>query len=137
MINRYSQMLKDLINAEYYPSIELVVRRVIEQADEDHNRLEKQWGSRFYKFLPSYEGSTPLLVPVTQQSVSYDYDVADLNDGEVGTYFFLEDDGKLYPVTLGKDQTPINSDEENPFYYAAADLIANGKVVGQVIYTDH
>ncbi|WP_176317638.1 hypothetical protein [Burkholderia vietnamiensis] len=45
-------------------------------------------------------------------------------------------DGEMYPVTLGK-QMRINSYEEHPFHYASADMIANGKVVGHVIYTDH
>jgi hypothetical protein len=67
--------------------------------------------------------------------VSRAYDLQDC-DEDVPEFFYCDEDGQLYPVTVGQ-QSRCNTDVEAPFLYAASDIVANGKVVGQVIYTDH
>jgi hypothetical protein len=39
-------------------------------------------------------------------------------------------------VRIGS-QTPINTDQENPFRYASSPLLAGNKQVGTITWTDH
>jgi len=76
------------------------------------------------------------LWPCTEGYISRCYDLQDLDNEPLPEFLYNDDDGKLYPVTVGR-QDRINTDEECPFVYAASDIVANGKVVGHVVYTDH
>ena len=71
-----------------------------------------------------------------EAAISSAFDLQDCHDGPVSDFFYCDVDGQLHAVALGK-QTPMNTEEECPFHYASAALIANGQVVGHVTYTDH
>jgi hypothetical protein len=45
-------------------------------------------------------------------------------------------DGELVKITVGKSHE-INTDEERPFRYAAAPIMAGTRRVGTAAYTDH
>lgn len=92
------------------------------------------WESRFFVRRVLENGSKKLW-PTTAGHVSRAYDLQDCDEG-VPEFFYCDEDGQLYPVTVGQ-QSRCNTEDESPFVYAASDIVANGKVVGQVIYTDH
>ncbi|MGC0153587.1 hypothetical protein ACPRNU_14080 [Chromobacterium vaccinii] len=110
--------------------------------DEAFNTVHRQaaeveawWNSRFFERRILDDGSKKLW-PTTERQISGAYDMADCNDGPIPEFLYCDVDGVLYPVTIGKSDR-INADEEFPFVYAASDMVANGKVVGHVMYTDH
>lgn len=105
---------------------------VIRQQSDEINSL---WASRFFERRVLDDGSKKLW-PTTEARISRSHDLSDCEDGPAPEFLYCDVDGELYPVTVGK-QGRMNSDEETPFHYASADMIANGKVVGHVIYTDH
>ena len=96
--------------------------------------LEAWWNSRFYEVRVLDDGSKKMW-PTTMQSISRAYDLQDCEPG-IPEFRYCDVNGQLYPVTVGT-QERINTDEEAPFVFAASDLLANGKVVGSVSYTDH
>lgn len=93
------------------------------------------WNSRFFE-RRVLDNGTKKLWPTTERSISSAYDLADCNDGPFPVFLYCDEDGELYPVTVGKGER-INTDEEFPVNYSASDMVANGKVVGTVMYTDH
>lgn len=101
--------------------------------------LDAMWMSRFFERRVLEDG-TKKLWPTTEQRVSSAYDLADCDNEPISQFLYCDDDGELYPVTVGK-QSRLSGDpdgpDEIPFNYAAADMVANGKVVGTVSYTDH
>jgi hypothetical protein len=115
------------IEAAYNAACELV-----RQQTSETNAL---WASRFFERRVLDDG-TKKLWPTTENTISRAYDLSDQDDGGIPEFLYCDSDGELYPVTIGQ-QEQMNSDQENPFHYAAADMIANGKVVGHVVYTDH
>lgn len=96
--------------------------------------VDEWWNSRFF-VLRVLENGSKKLWPTTEGHVSRAYDLQDC-DEEVPEFFYCDEDGKLYPVTVGQ-QSRCNTDVESPCVYAASDIVANGKVVGHVMYTDH
>ena len=92
------------------------------------------WESRFFERRVLENGSKKLWL-TTAGHVSRAYDLQDC-DEDVPEFFYCDEDGQLYPVTVGQ-QSRCNTEDVSPFVYAASDIVANGKVVGQVIYTDH
>lgn len=109
-------------------------KKVREQAAE-FNRL---WASRFMEVRTLQDGSKKLW-PVTEESVGRAFDLQDL-DNETPQFMYGDTDGQLYPVTIGKQhrhQPDPDGPDLAPFVYASSALIANGKVVGTVLYTDH
>jgi hypothetical protein len=97
--------------------------------------VDAWWQSRFFVRRVLENGSKKLW-PTTEGHVSRSYDLKDLDDEPLPEFLYCDDDGVLYPVTVGK-QERMNTDEESPFVFAASDMVANGKVVGHVMYTDH
>jgi len=95
--------------------------------------------SRFFERQIQEDGSMKL-GPTTESAISYAYDVQDLGVQPLHEYLYCDVDGQLYPLTVGAkefhDIDPDGSDPA-PVIYASADMIANGKVVGHVSYTDH
>lgn len=79
----------------------------------------------------------PYVKKVTESNISNAVDMSDCEDDEFSrSWFYLGDGGVLHPVTIGKQQR-FDTDEENPFYFAGSAIVANGKQVGEVVYTDH
>ncbi|MGP3508646.1 hypothetical protein [Paracidovorax citrulli] len=100
------------------------------QADE----VDSWWNSRFFE-RRVLDGGAKKLWPTTEARISRAYDLQDC-EPEVPEFLFCDEDGELYPLTIGP-QSRINTEEESPFVYAASAIVANGKVVGHVMYTDH
>jgi hypothetical protein len=92
--------------------------------------------SRFLRISQSEEG--PSLHKATQRSISEHYDMADCRNGEGDDerFLYLDDDDNLYPIVIGKLER-INTDQEYPLHYGASDILAHGKTVGSITYTDH
>lgn len=101
------------------------------QAEE----VEAWWQSRFYERRVLANGVKKIW-PTTEGHISRAYDLQDVDGEPVPEFLYCDDDGELYPVSVGRRQQ-MNSDEEAPFVFAASDMVANGKVVGHVLYTDH
>jgi len=101
--------------------------------------LEGLWNSRFFE-RRVLEGGAKKLWPCTEETVSRSHDLQDLDGAPLPEFFYCDDDGELYPVTVGKS-TPSGADPEGPgevpFVYASSAMVANGKVVGHVLHTDH
>jgi hypothetical protein len=97
------------------------------------------WSSRFFERRIQDDGSKKLC-PVTEKRVSQAYDEQDLDGLPIPEFLYCDVDGQLYPVTVGAQNRhgpDPDGPDETPFIYASADMIANGKVVGHVSYTDH
>jgi hypothetical protein len=103
--------------------------------------LERQFSesvsSRFIE-ISRFEPDSEICVrKITEEQISRATDMADCDDpGVMRQWLYVDDDGTLHPVTIG-NQERINRDEDCPFRYAASDIVANGKCVGTVTYTDH
>lgn len=123
------------------------IRRVLEQRglqaafDEACSTVQRHaaevdawWNSRFFE-RRVLDGGNKKLWPTTEAQISRAYDLRDC-EPEVPEYLYCDEDGELYPVTIGP-QSRLDTDEEVPFVYAVSAIVANGKVVGHVMYTDH
>jgi hypothetical protein len=99
--------------------------------------------SRFIAISRDSEG-TPIIRKVTEDHISTAIDMADCYEDE-SQYFYLDDDGKLYPVSFGGVDRHVSAGELDEFYAENPTIIfsrsgamrANGKTVGYVQYTDH
>ncbi len=110
-------------------------RKVREQAAE----INRLWDSRFVEVRCLQDGSKKIW-PVTEETVSRSIDQEDLAGEPAPQFMYCDVDGQLYPVTVGEQNRhgpDPDGPDETPFIYASANLIANGKVVGTVQYTDH
>lgn len=109
---------------------------------EKEAELNALWDSRFMQLRTLGDGRKKLW-PVTEGFISRTYDLADLDgpDEAEPQFFYVEDDGSLHPVTLGRQVRSSGAQEDAPtnvaLVYGSSSLVANGKVVGQVLYTDH
>ena len=117
-----------------------VVSELVKYIEELRRNDNELFNSRFFEMRKERgENGEPtgrkFLVKVTEKYISTTVDLADCADHDDAEFLYMEDDGSLHPVTIG-DMTrwPI---EEHEFVYGASDMVANGKVVGRVDYTDH
>jgi hypothetical protein len=97
------------------------------------------WESRFFE-RRELEDGTKKLWPCTEDRISRAYDLQDLDGEALPEFLYCDDDGALHPVTVGKSErlgADPDGPDEVPFVYAASNMVANGKVVGRVLYTDH
>lgn len=99
---------------------------------EMEESLRNLYATRFFMKW-EYEDGSMKLRPVTEDYISNTYDLNDLDGDPIPQFFYCDTDGELYPVELGRR----NNVSDTAFVYAVGDLIANGKVVGSVKYTDH
>lgn len=116
-----------------------------------YERMERQslaqaqqlFYSRFVEIYRDADGN-PFVRKITEDAISRDIDMADCWENE-SAYWHLADDGKLYPVTCGSFPRPVSAGELDEFYAEnptiihsqSGTLVANGKTVGHVMYTDH
>jgi hypothetical protein len=127
------------------------IRKLREEAREEkllQQRIDdlvmRQHFSRFIEITEGMDGADKILRKVTEEQISHAVDMADCY-GEPGKYMYLDDDGKLYPVTFGRVDRPVTFGELDEFYAEnptiihsqSGAIVANGKVVGHVSYTDH
>lgn len=105
---------------------------------EREAELNALWASRFFQLRTLSDGSKKLW-PVTERTISNFYDGMDF--GEAPEFFYCDETGALHPVTLGAPSRnePTSEPESTNFVgvVSSACLVANGKVVGHVDYTDH
>lgn len=76
----------------------------------------------------------------TESEISSYYDMADCHGDDASEFYYLDDDGKLYPITTGAEnrhEPDLDGNGEPPFNYASRAMMANGKVVGHIELTDH
>lgn len=103
--------------------------------------LEKQfsevWASRFFE-VSRFESDSPIcLRQITEQSISEAVDMADcLPDHVMRRWFYVDDAGEIQPVAIGRQERFSNAVEQ-PFHFAASSIIAGGRQVGEVVYTNH
>jgi len=101
--------------------------------------MQQLWASRFFERRELDDG-TQKLWPTTEERISRAYDLQDLDGEPLPQFFYCDGDGQLYPVTVGKP-APMGADpdgpDEVPLIHASAEVLANGKVVGHVLFTDH
>jgi hypothetical protein len=117
-----------------------VVRELVKYIEENRQRDNGLFHSRFFELRNARGEDGQLngrkfLTKVTEQFISRSIDEADCGDGEEQEFLYMEDDGSLHPVTIG--EMSRQDMEEHEIVYGSASMIANGKVVGTVIYTDH
>ena len=110
-------------------------RTVRQQAAE----VDALWASRFFE-RRVLDNGTKKLWPTTEQRISSAYDMADCDTAPIPEFLYCDDAGELHPVTIGKQSRHApdpDGPDETPFIYASSDMVANGKVVGHVQFTDH
>ena len=116
-------------------------RRAYEHLSKAYLGMEKQfcdtWGSRFFE-ISRFESDSPIcLRQVTEKQISDSVDMADCEpDFVMRKRFYVDDEGEIQPVTIGR-QERFHNGVEQPFHFAASSIIAGGKCVGEVVYTDH
>jgi hypothetical protein len=106
-----------------------------------HLALERQFretsGSRFFEISRFEDDSEICLRQITEESISRAVDMADCEpDFVMRKWFYVDDAGEVQLVSIGR-QERINTSEETPYRYAASSIVAGGKQVGEVTYTDH
>jgi hypothetical protein len=119
--------------------IEEAYKEACRTVREQASHLDALWNSRFFERRVLDDGSRKLW-PTTEQRVSSAYDLQDLDGEPIPEFLYCDVDGQLYPVTVGaqsRHSPDPNGPDEPPFIYASSDMVANGKVVGTVRYTDH
>ena len=95
------------------------------------------WSSRFFEISRFESDSEICLRQVTEQHISESVDLADcLPDFAMRKWFYVDDGGDIHPVTIGC-QRRYSAGIEQPYHFAGSAIIANGKQVGSVDYTDH
>lgn len=117
-------------------AIEELVRVII----DDRQAANDLFASRFFERVTELdEDQEPTgrkyLRKCTEKYISSCIDLADCDDGTVHEFLYNDDDGELYPVTIGEMSRQDMAEHE--IVYGSANMIANGKVVGAVVYTDH
>jgi hypothetical protein len=89
-----------------------------------------------FVFLSKPFSDEPMYTRVGYENdVSRWFDERDIHQEE-GQWYWLDASGHLHKIEVG-DKVDINTDDEAPFYFAAAPIMANGIRVGEVVYTDH
>lgn len=93
--------------------------------------------SRFFEISRSSQHSEICLRQVTEEQISDSVDMADCEPEFVMLKrFYVDDSGEIHPVTIGR-QERFSNGVDQPFHFAASAIIANGKQVGEVVFTDH
>jgi hypothetical protein len=102
-----------------------------------NNQFTEVWSSRFIE-ISRFEPDSEICVrQITEESISQAVDMADcLPEFTMRKWLYVDDAGDLLPVTIGR-QERINTGEEAPFRFAASAIVAGGKCVGEVVFTDH
>jgi hypothetical protein len=120
--------------------VEYALESLVQMHDRYRNDHEALYVSRFFERVKEHnENVEPTgrkyLQKVTEKYISDCIDMADCYDREPQEFLYNDDDGELYPVTVG-EMARCEMDEHQ-VVYGHSDLIANGKGVGTVTYTDH
>jgi hypothetical protein len=106
-----------------------------------YRSLDRQFtdtlNSRFFEVSRFESDSEVCLRQITESSISSAVDMADCQpDFVMRKWFYVDDAGEIHPVKIGR-QERFSNGVEQPFYFAASAIVANGQQVGEVVYTDH
>lgn len=97
----------------------------------------EQSSSRFFEISRFEPDSDICLRQVTEQHISRSIDMSDCEpDFVMMKRFYVDDKGEIQSVTIGR-QERFSDGVEQPFHFAESSIIAGGKCVGHVVYTDH
>ncbi len=134
------------MNNQNYPTAILANFEGDHRAAYDHLAkqylaLQKQfsevWSSRFFEISRFEPDSEVCLRQITESAISRSVDMADCEpDFVMRKFFYVDDNGDIQPVTIGR-QERFSNGVEQPFHFASSSIIAGGKSVGEVVYTDH
>lgn len=116
-------------------------RAAYEHLSKQYLALQQQfsdvWSSRFFEISRFESDSEICLRQTTEQSISQAVDMADCEpDFVMRKWFYVDDAGDIQHVTIGH-QERFHDGVEQPFHFAASSIVAGGKCVGEVVYTDH
>lgn len=116
-------------------------RAAYEHLSKAYLALERQHGaetsSRFFEISRFESDSEICLRQVTEEQISRSVDMADCEpDFVMRKLFYVDDAGDIQPVTIGR-QERFSNGVEQPFHFASSAIVAGGKQVGEVVYTDH
>lgn len=114
-------------------------REACELLRRNRDELDALFASRFFEVRVLADGSKKLW-PCTEESISRAIDLQDCEPESLPAFLFCDVDGHLYPVTIGPQQRhepDPDGPDVMPFVYASSALVANGKAVGSVSFTDH
>lgn len=93
--------------------------------------------SRFFEISRFEADSDICLRQVTEEQISRSVDMADCEpDFVMRKRFYVDEQGEIQPVTIGQQERFSNGIEQ-PFHFAVSAILADGKWVGEVVYTDH
>lgn len=123
-----------------YNSKDKVIEELVKKIDADRQMDNLLFNSRFFEVRQERDDNgnrtgRKFLVKVTERYISDSYDLEDCGDGEKLEFLYMEDDATLHPVTVGRMTRQDMAEHE--VIYGSAALIANGKQVGYITYTDH
>lgn len=129
-----------VITMQEQRSSEYIIAELVKELDSRRQIENELFASRFFELrkvigADGEPNGQKVLVKVLERMISNDIDLADCRDGEESEYLYMEDDGSLHPITIGKMTRWAIGEHE--MVYGASDMVANGKVVGQVQFTDH
>lgn len=133
MVSNYPKAILANYNGDYEGAYEHLSKQYLALERQLYDSIS----SRFLE-VGRFEADSEIYVhKKTEQQISSDVDMADCIDpGVMRKWFYVDDDGDIQPVTIGK-QERFNSGEECPFRFATSSIAAGGKEVGEVVYTDH
>lgn len=115
--------------------IEAAFQAALELLAQEKARMDEMWETRFYMKRLLDDGSMKLW-PVSEGYISRTYDLQDCDGEPLPEFFWTDKKGALHRVTAGAQERLAGNDERSA-HWAASDLIANGKIVGHILYTDH
>lgn len=133
MTNNYPAAILANYNGDYRAAYDYIAKQYL--------ALEKQFcevaSSRFLEVSRFEPDSEVCLRQITEESISRAVDMADCeSDFTMRKWFYVDDSGDIQPVTIGR-QERFSNDLEQPFHFASSAIVAGGKQVGEVVYTDH
>lgn len=119
------------------------VERAYQHLSKQYLALERQLAesmdSRFLE-ISRFESDSPVCMrKITEEQISSAVDMADCDvELVMRKWLYVDDAGELQPVTIGRQQryAPAGAIEQ-PFRYAESAIVAGGRQVGSVTYTDH
>lgn len=116
-------------------------KAAFEHLSKAYLSLERQHvaesGSRFFEISRFESDSDICLRQVTEEQISRSVDMSDCEpDFVMRKRFYVDDQGEIQAVTIGRQERFSNGIEQ-PFHFASSSIIAGGKCVGEVAFTDH
>lgn len=133
MNTNYPQAILANYNNDYRLAYEFLAKQYL-ALDEEHRSTKNSRFFEVYQFAPDRDTYSH---QVTEKSISHAIDMEDcLPVYHMRRWYYVDDNGYVFPVTIGPKRTFHNKPKGYP-HCGFSDIIANGKSVGRVDYTDH